>query len=41
MRYAHSPRASGLRSNKHQPRELRIIVFLFYRKSSGISYRRK
>ncbi len=27
MRIAHSLRASGLRSNKHRPRELRIIVF--------------
>ena len=40
MRYAHSPRASGLRSNKHHPRELRIIFLFFYRKSRGISYRR-
>ena len=48
MRTAHSPRASGLRSNKFPLRELRII-FLSYRKfihfntsqQHGISYKIK
>ena len=34
---ANTQETSALRSNKHHPRELRIIVFFFYRKSRGIS----